>query len=290
MKIVKIIGGLGNQMFQYAFAVSLKQHFPNEEILFDCTYMKNYNLHNGLELNTVFDIDMKQCSIRQLIKITRPVRYHKLSRLLRLLIKNRNTEYIENTSNKYSPRVFDNNFCYYEGYWQNPKYFEDYNSVLLNDFQFKMSSLNEKSKKVLDIITSCNSVSIHVRRGDYLKNKVYKGCADLEYYKKAVCYILSNVEQPFFFVFSDDIEWCKKNMDYIIGTPNIFYVDWNKGKDSYQDMLLISKCQHNIIANSSFSWWAAYLNPNRGSIVCCPNKWNNLYLPNTIQCENWIQI
>lgn len=290
MKIVKIIGGLGNQMFQYAFAMSLKQHFPNEEILFDCTYMNNYNLHNGVELNTVFDIDIQQASYSQLIKVTRPVKYHKLSRLLRIILPNRKNEYIEKTLNVYSSDVYNPNIKYYEGYWQNPLYFNDYKKLLSQVFQFDLKSINERTKAEIKTLYSCNSVSIHIRRGDYLNNKVYEGCADVEYYKHAICYILTKIKKPSFYIFSDDIEWCKQNMHYFINTHDITYIDWNKGKNSYQDMLLISKCKHNIVANSSFSWWAAYLNQNENSIVCCPKKWNNLYKSNTIQCGNWVQI
>jgi len=290
MKIVKIIGGLGNQMFQYAFAIALKQHFPCEDILFDCTYMEHYGLHNGLELNRIFGVDLPQASTRQLLMVTRPVKHHKLSRMVRRILPDRSTECVEKPSNEYISKVFDDRYCYYEGYWQNPLYFDDCRETILRAFRFDESSLSSKSRDLLGRLESCDSVSIHIRRGDYLKSKVYRGCAALEYYRQAVDYVLARIAQPTFYVFSDDIEWCRQNMQGLLGTHATHYVDWNKGADSFQDMLLISKCQHNIIANSSFSWWAAYLNQNAGKLVCCPRKWNNIYRPDTVQHKSWVQL
>ena len=130
-----------------------------------------------------------------------------------------------------------------------------------------------------------NSVSIHVRRGDYLKHKNLQthGLCSLDYYKKAIDYLLDQKSNLNFFVFSDDLEWCKNNFDFV---QNIFYCEGSP----IEDFILMSSCKYNIIANSSFSWWSAFLNQNQNKIIIYPNNWfvNNdlkIYTP-----EDWIMI
>lgn len=287
MKIVKILGGLGNQMFQYALFVALQKEFPQEQVLVDCSYFKTYHVHTGLELNRVFGVELPQASFHQLLKVTWPVKSFKLSRAMRKILPPRKTECLEAKDYTYNAHVFDCGNMYYDGYWQNYKYFDKYRDKILQLFQFKLK-LNECSSNILPELAAKNSVSIHVRRGDYLKAKNYAGLCGLEYYKMAIEYINRNVQDAAFYIFSDDMEWCREKISPMLAGHKFTYIDWNKGADSPIDMMLMSQCSHNIIANSSFSWWAAYLNDNTGKIICAPKKWTNTPVNCQFQMPTWV--
>lgn len=287
MKIVKIIGGLGNQMFQFALFTALKNKYPNEVILTDSSYFKTYKVHNGLELQKVFGISLPQASFKQLLKVTYPSNSYKLSRFFRKFIKKRKSECIEYPDYTFNHNVFTEGSKYYDGYWQNFKYFEEVSNQLKDIFQFKLT-LNSRSNFLLSELGNLNnSVSIHVRRGDYLQAPNYAGLCGLEYYSKAITYIKNKIDNPQFYIFSDDINWCKNNIEPLLNTNKITFVDWNKGEESALDMLLMSKCNNNIIANSSFSWWAAFLNTYENKIVCAPEKWTNTKVNCKFQLPSW---
>lgn len=147
-----------------------------------------------------------------------------------------------------------------------------YRSTILEDFTF-INMPNKRNQSVLNMIDSKNSISIHVRRGDYVSNAAtnkYHGLCDLGYYKKSIDYISKRVESPVYYIFSDDISWCKINLKI---KGNVTYISHNNGDNSWEDMRLMSRCKHNIIANSSFSWWAAWLNTNLDKIVIAPRNW-----------------
>jgi len=129
----------------------------------------------------------------------------------------------------------------------------------------------EKNIRLLESMKNRNTVSIHVRRGDYIEHPTLGGVCNLKYYLNSIKYIKANVQDPFFIIFSNDIAWCKDSLDL----DNSVYVDWNTGTSSFKDMQLMSLCKNNIIANSSFSWWGAWLNDNNNKIIVCPNKWLN---------------
>ena len=132
-----------------------------------------------------------------------------------------------------------------------------------------------------------NSVGIHIRRGDYLKNWKYRGLCGIDYYQKAIAYILEHIKSPKFFLFSDDINWVKENISPLLKGYNVTFVNWNHSINSYKDMQLMAMCKNLIIANSSFSWWAAYLNQNN-PIVVAPEKWINSFMDFRIQYKDWI--
>lgn len=287
MKIVRINGGLGNQMFQYALFLALKFRFPEEEILVDYSLMKTYNVHNGLELDRVFGVPLPQASFRQLATLTRPVYHAKLARVVDKLLPKRKSEIIEAKDYTYNEEVFSNKSLYYRGYWQNFRYFIDARDYICSQFRFAIP-INDKSKAILEELKENNStVSIHVRRGDYLKSPRYAGLCNLDYYRSAIDKIKSEVNNPTFYLFSDDIEWTMANIVPLLGDLPYKIVDWNRGKESALDMLLMSSCHHNIIANSSFSWWAAFLNTHKDSIVCAPAKWTNTKVNCTFQLPEW---
>ncbi|HWV74314.1 MAG TPA: alpha-1,2-fucosyltransferase, partial [Pseudosphingobacterium sp.] len=157
----------------------------------------------------------------------------------------------------------------YWGYWQHHKYFADVADQLLEDFRFS-EPVDLKNKTLLqEINANEESVAIHVRRGDYLTDPYLGGLVDIEYFEKGIALIRERLKNPKFYVFSDDISWCKQYLNL----HEAVFIDWNKGNDSYRDMQLMSLCKHAIISNSSFSWWAAWLNRNFAKIIIVPKVW-----------------
>ena len=162
---------------------------------------------------------------------------------------------------------------YLEGYWQSEKYFREYRDELLEDFTFRTAPIgsNLATKKQIE---ESQSVAIHVRRGDYVSNpgtNAHHGALALPYYEPAIRYLSERVRDPLFFVFSDDIGWAREHLGPL---ARCVFVDHNKNAGS-EDLRLMSACKHQIIANSSFSWWAAWLNKNPSKLVVTPRNWLN---------------
>jgi hypothetical protein len=158
------------------------------------------------------------------------------------------------------------------GYWQSEKYFSEFSQQIRRDFSF-CKPLSSDNEEFANEINHINAVSLHVRRGDFVNNPTTlatHGLCSLDYYRAAVQYISYRVNQPHFFIFSDDIAWTKENLEIVFPCH---YVDHNQGAESHNDMRLMSLCQHHIIANSSFSWWGAWLNPSKEKIVIAPKRW-----------------
>ena len=165
-------------------------------------------------------------------------------------------------------------YSYLDGYWQTEKYFPDVREILRQEFQVKYWQ-DSKSESLSDLISSTNSIAIHIRRGDYAANSAYHyihGLCSLDYYHQSTEWMISKVSNPHFFVFSDEPQWAKENLK--LGFP-LTIVDHNGGDRSYEDLRLMSQCKHQIIANSSFSWWAAWLNNHPQKSVIAPLKWFN---------------
>ena len=173
-----------------------------------------------------------------------------------------------------------------EGYFQSEKYFIQIKSLLLENFKW-LSPASGIKLKLIESIQAVHSVSLHIRRGDFVENKVinsFHGLCDINYYERAISEINNSMKNPTFFIFSDDINWAKKKFGWI---PSVIFIDHNKGKESFWDMRLMSYCKHNIIANSSFSWWGAWLNTNKLKIVIAPKIWFNDSIIN-LQTEDLI--
>lgn len=287
MRIVRIKSGLGNQMFQYALYKALRQEDENVQV--DLSYVINRKEHAGYELKKIFDIELQSADPYYVEKYM-DNRMDVLSKLRRKLGLYKKTYYPEkiigfdeNLSNRYNV-IFD-------GYWQSELYFKHLEREIRNDFKFRNELLGKNKKISLIIEKSNNSVSLHVRRGDYLNPEFYKkfgSVCDETYYRKACNYINSQLDNPIYFIFSNDIDWCREN----IKINNANFVDWNLGDNAYIDMQLMSMCEHNIIANSSFSWWGAWLNKNPNKIVVAPSKWFNdkSAIINKLIPEKWIKI
>lgn len=272
--VIKIQGGLGNQMFQYAFSRAL----PTEErVYFDLAYFDEPG-SMSLELDRVFGISLPERDTpayrktRNLLYSNKVLRKlytaYKVARRVVSKVLCRNSRYIE-TKLSYNPAALSHPYQYYDGYFQSYKYFESCKHELERAYSFP--SLDQGNQKIAEMIAHSNSVSVHVRRGDYLEHPLYKGICDEDYYTEAIATISSRVADPHFFVFSNDIEWCKKHLSFL--SAQVTFVSGNGGENSYKDMQLMSLCKHNIICNSSFSWWGAYLNKNKHHTVLRPNKW-----------------
>lgn len=274
MIISHIIGGLGNQMFQYANGRSfaLNRSIP---LKLDTQDFEGYELHNGFELGRLFDLQAplaNDCDVKRVLgwrshpKI-RPRLFRKQLEMFRGKKLVVDTQF---SSWEQISEVPDN--CYLMGNWQTEMYFKSVEDTIRSDFEFK-SSLTGENKTVADQINSSVAVSLHVRRGDMAANPAslaFHGLCSLEYYKRAVEYLVARVPGLEFYIFSDDIPWVKDNLK--LSQP-CHYIDHNSGLDSYNDMRLMSLCQHHIIANSSFSWWGAWLNPNKDKVVVAPKVW-----------------
>jgi len=268
MKIVRCLGGLGNQMFQYAFYLALKKNFPNAKI--DLSGFNDYPLHNGFELERIFSLYTDRAQPLFASIYYTPERKW-IWRKLRRLMNMKNAYYEEKIpfSFQYDLLVNDQ-IKYYWGYWQNPAYFITIAEEIKNAFKFKIP-LDEKNQQMLTEIHDTISVAVHIRRGDYIKDPFLGGLCGEEYYKAAIHNMELKTVSPKYFIFSDDISWCEENLKL----NNCTYISWNKGSSSYIDMQLMSACKHNIIANSSFSWWGAWLNNNPTKVVIGPNRWVN---------------
>jgi hypothetical protein len=289
MQIVKILGGLGNQMFQYALYLSLKESFPFETVKVDCSCFNGYPLHNRLELTDIFDITLPQASFRELISVTWPLYHYRLWQIGKRILPKRKSQCFEKQDFLFENILMDvSENRYFDGYWQNELYFSKCELAVRKAYRFK-NCLDSRNSKLLNTIKSSNnSVSIHIRRGDYLKNTLCRNICKTDYYFNAINYINDRIEYPAFYIFSDDIPWCKVYLSNILKS-DITFIDWNKGKDAYKDMQLMSECKHNIIANSSFSWWGAWLNTNSNKIIITPQKWLNTDLrTNNPGGNNWV--
>lgn len=287
MAIVRIIGGLGNQMFQYAFYESMKER--DKFCSIDISGFDDYKLHNGFEIERIFNVNplyADEKKAKELMDCSNNI----VSKIRRKLFGVKRTYYKEKYFD-YDSKLFniEEKNIYFDGYWQTEKYFKNVSNIIRENFKFK-KELTDKNLDILSKILGSQSVSIHIRRGDYYSNptayKIYGNICEKEYYSKAINLIKSKVENPQFYIFSDDIEWAKNNLDL----DNSNYIDWNKADNSYIDMQLMSNCKHNIIANSTFSWWGAWLNNNENKIVIAPNKWFNGKVTQDIIPENWMKI
>ncbi|MGL5889716.1 MAG: alpha-1,2-fucosyltransferase, partial [Bacteroidia bacterium] len=262
MIIAKLMGGLGNQMFQYAAARSLASEKAT------CVYLDPSFLYEDskgrwtqreYELG-VFNIQYKferSGRINFLRKLETSPSFRKAAQKNWWPFRFR---HFAEPDSKFHPEIFSYpSNTYLHGYFQSEKYFEKYADTIRKDFEF-IAEPNEKNAALLAHIRSVNSISIHVRRGDYVTLKSaseFHGMMSLDYYNTGVAYIINKIKQePEFFIFSDDPEWVKNNLKLPGKTT---YIDWNTGKAAAEDLRLMSNCKHHIIANSSFSWWGAWL-------------------------------
>ncbi|MGO3738509.1 MAG: alpha-1,2-fucosyltransferase [Marinomonas foliarum] len=284
MVVVKITGGLGNQLFQYATGKALAKKLSCELAL-DLSFYPTQTLRK-------YELD--KFNIKARIATTKEISLSGggndvVSRLMRKfgLTSVIFPQYIkEHESIKYVEKIDQcKSGAFLDGYWQNPSYFSQIKPELLQDFLPKAPLSEPAFARKTQIEQSSTPVSLHVRRGDYVDNahtNSVHGTCGLDYYRAAVNKVLETVENPTFYVFSDDIEWCKENLGSL---GQLVYID--DTQSAIDDLMLMSFCQHHIIANSTFSWWAAWLGDigltiaprqwfsdlSRNSIDIYPSKW-----------------
>jgi hypothetical protein len=270
--ITHLIGGLGNQMFQYAAGYALSRRL-NAHLKFDISDFSNYRLHNGLELVKVFNCPL-ECASQQEIEaiLGRRINIKILDRIQFIAYRQLYPRNILVESYRPEDELKADLPTYIRGYWQSERYFIDYSQDIRRVFDFRLAMDNQNLETLRKILQG-NSVSIHVRRGDYITNPkaaAELGATPISFFRSAISYMTRKVASPHFFVFSDDIAWAKSNLN--TGWPTE-YIENNHGSFSFFDMQLMSRCRHHIITNSSFSWWGAWLNPDHAKIVIGPRKW-----------------
>ena len=273
MVIVQLKGGLGNQLFQYATGRAIA-HRNNVPLKLDVSKFESYPLRK-YRLDH-FDTVASIASPAEVARLTgsgqRGARAKAYSLIQRYL------PYYRRSVLKEKHFHFDPNILrasgkvYLVGYWQSEKYFKDIEPILWQELTVKHRP-DPANQAMSRLIHQTESVSLHIRRGDYVSNPItheYHGVCSLDYYQAAVQTLTQTVEEPHFFVFSDDMEWARQNLrlDY-----PITFVTHNGVEKDYEDLRLMSQCKHHIIANSAFSWWGAWLNPNPDKIVFAPRHW-----------------
>lgn len=281
MLFVKLSDGMGNQMFQYAYYKHLCHSQRN--VYLDLSFFRKPNVPD-YQLNVFPNINYSRLPDKMSL-------YYPESNIIKRGIRGalKKAHYIkyEQNASIVDEKMIDPQSGIIIGYFQNELYFNDVKNQIKHDFKFPNNNISLMN--CLEKIKNYNTVSIHFRRGDYLKLKdIYGGICTEEYYFKSISYIYKHIEKPKFIVFSDDIEWVMDNFkldDAIFMHPSMFdnYHDWF-------DMYIMSKCKNNIIANSSFSWWGAWLNDTPGKIVICPKRWDNLQPSRSMAANGWVSI
>lgn len=290
MNIVKIQGGLGNQMFQYAFARALMEN--GKAVKIDCSSydsQSNNDTRRNFELDR-FDIVIDKASDKDIQKYYNLMQ--KIISYFERIIGCKISRIVIEREHCFHPELITCDNKLFIGYWQSEKYFKDIRNILLKEFNFEKFKLSDKNKRCYnDILNKNNAVAVHIRGGDYNQAgnvSVYGNICTIEYYKKAFEYIESTISDATFFVFTNDNKWASKILSNI--TQNYIIIDWNTEEDGWSDLYLMSQCKHNIIANSSFSWWAAWLNQNEQKIVIAPKRWQNGSDIVDIVPDDWIRM
>ena len=269
MIIVRLRGGLGNQLFQYAAGKALAEHHRTELTLDLYTYSKHPYRTFGL---SKFDIAAREATREEVHRFTgsNPV--------IRYLNKRQNYFLCPKVFAQPHYHFYEDFFSmpaelYLSGYWQSEKYFSPVAPLIAAQFTPK-EPLDVRNVSLQKKMQSENSVSIHVRRGDYTSKNYnsFFGMLSKEYYEKAMATISGRVDNPVFYFFSDDPIWCRQTFS----GWKADYIDHNLGENAFKDLVLMASCRNNIIANSTFSWWSAWLNSHQGKMVIAPQQWFRL--------------
>lgn len=278
MIIVRLMGGLGNQLFQYAIGRNLSS-LTNARLKFDFKYK---NPQRPFQLN-FFSVSTELATWFENDRIAFPFSRSFSSRFVRFIqrrIPNKvatlldSPNYVQEKTLNFDPELLIKvrPSCYLDGYWQSEKYFSRISNELRKEL-LPRKNLSDSVKKFLDLISANNSVSLHVRRGDYVKSEEtnqFHGVCSKEYYAQSWQYIAERIDNPSFYIFSDDMEWAKTELSIPFQTV---YVSDSKLFSDGDELWMMSRCKHHIIANSSFSWWGAWLSYQEGSITIAPKKW-----------------
>lgn len=295
MIIIRMTGGLGNQMFQYALYLKLRA--MGKEVKMD-----DFTEYEGREARPLslwaFDIEYDRASREELCRMTDGF-LDPVSRIRRKLFGRKSLEYMEKDCN-FDPEILNRDPAYLTGYFQSEKYFADIEEKVRQAFCFSEriwegipTQLLERIRSYEQQIKTAMAVSVHIRRGDYLQNEeAYGGICTEQYYKTAIEYVRKRQQDASFFVFTNDPdyarEWILKNFGQ--EKERFVLIEGTQEENGYLDLYLMSLCRHHILANSSFSWWGAYLNPSREKMVIVPHKWFGNQECRDIYMENMIRI
>lgn len=274
MILSKLRGGLSNQMFQYAAARRLAERHQTE-VRIDASWYdtqhdatpRRYELGQLCITGTLASRweTIGTDGVRNARPMELPVAIYRKFRP--------RYQFVAEETFDFNRQILElpDNVCLF-GYWVSEKYFLDIQAIIRQEFQFEKAPSPANASR-LEQLRSCESVAVHVRRGDYVSNPLVNsihGVCNPDYYFRAAHEIRGRVRDPVFFLFSDDLEWAVDNLD--LGGETIA-VDDNRGEASPQDLRLMGAARHNIIANSGFSWWGAWLNTNKEKVICAPQRW-----------------
>ncbi|MHC5003898.1 MAG: alpha-1,2-fucosyltransferase [Planctomycetota bacterium] len=285
MIVVNVFGGLGNQMFQYAAGRRLA-HVRGTELRYDASALAGTT--RQLQLDAM-RIAAGPATPEQLATVRGRARRRWRRLLERARTRPGDLRYVREHGFRFDPSVLDlPDDVYLDGYWQCERYFDDVADLIRAELELREPP-DEADRRVLELVESVCSVSVHVRRGDFVSDpraSRYHGVCDADYYLRATALVAGLVDRPHFVVFSDEPDWARANLD--LGHPTTI-VDHNGPDRGPHDLRLMSRCRHHVIANSSFSWWAAWLDPRPDAIVCAPKRWFADPRPDTstIVPERW---
>ena len=272
MIIVRIWEGLGNQMFQYAFARAMQAKGMTVRLDMEKAYDETFDkFRNHMRRTTGiqnFNLHINAIDMYEYGKYSYLKRDTFIRKMMYFMGKNSFWPYkfYEEAEQKYAPRAEKLKGNYYvKGWFQSERYFKGIRSILLKEFTPKKKI--EITGEIREALNDLQSVSVHIRRGDYVK---INNTVSVLYYQRAIQYIKTLYPNPVFLIFSDDLEWVKGNLKF---EGKRVYVNEDKKMQDYEELLVMSKCKSNIIANSTFSWWAAWLNQNEEKCVIAPEKW-----------------
>lgn len=267
MVIMYIGGGLANKMFQYAFSLAIKK--KRYDVVYDTITFKTEFVHDRVELDDIFpNVNMNKISKSGYWAAGKQ---NKLARLVKRISPKYITEHAYLFNDKVWKQIKQN--CYVESSWQDENYFISAADEVREAFKFSPFE-DKRNQEIEQAMASSNSVAIHIRKGDgYGTWNIFSNTCPKEYYDKALAYIKEHVENPKFFIFTDSPDVVKEYLDI----DDYTLINWNptSGKGNYWDMQLMSCAKHNVIANSTYSWWGAWLNSNPNKIVIGPKFWFN---------------
>lgn len=288
MKIVNVIGGLGNQMFQYAFAIALKYTFPEEDIKLNISCFNGYPLHNGYELDKIFKEEFPIASVSDLLRSAYPWNHYRLWQIGKKIMPNKKTMLFDKDISS-NTEIHDlKNKTYFDGYWQMPHFIEKYRDKIIESLK-EPDFADDYNKKALEFIKTDKTAFIHIRRGDYIGHKIFGGICTLRYFETGINILRKKHGFNRFIIFSNDIDWCITNLSNFLEGCETCFADWNINEKSYLDLYLMKECKGALISNSSFSWWGAWL--SKVEIVLCPEKWTNIEgRHDDIYPSGWIKI
>ena len=294
MFVVCFGDGLGNQMFQYAFYKSMKKNYPDNDVFMDVFRIYGNTIHNGFELDKIFGIKRDEVQLAKALRLAdywpnTKFSYRVMNRihgLRRYLFGPKGSHIRQDDPTAFYKEVFELStlksyiLC---GNWVNEQYFKEYRREILEDFKFPPFS-DQNNIDYSSKILNSESVSVHIRKGDYIGSGMIN--LPVDYYRLAKNEIEKRVKSPHYFIFADDKTAIS---EYLVLFENYTIVEGNTGDQSFRDMQLMSNCKHNIIANSTFSFWGAYLNQNTQKIVVAPDKakWD---FRNPFACEEWMLV